>query len=286
MKELRTVEDGSKNGHGARRMALKAGFVGLAVLVGCAVDVSPSGLSGSAADAGATRDGGSEDASPPPFELPDADVPDANAPDAEVPDAPPGIGPSSCAQAGAIEGASIRLYWQGDLTKPFTADCVGGHVMIALPMPSGVASTFSTYVGPSDTVRTEFSAIEIDATTGEIVVDNFSASRSSGAVEHAGDIMADGDGYVRHVNVGVARGCDLPSTASGRAEIDLGETPFTIAAEVEWKTGGYFPAGSAQVSPDRKHAVVTGGGYCGWNSPDGSEGGGRIKIAYAGFTAP
>ncbi|NOU33103.1 MAG: hypothetical protein HOO96_34830, partial [Polyangiaceae bacterium] len=228
MKELRKVEDGSKHGHGARRTALKAGFVGLVVLVGCAVDVSPGALSGSAPDAGVTREAGSGDAG----KVPEPEVPDAEAPDAEGPDAPPGIGPSSCAQAGAVEGQSIRLYWQGDRAKPFTADCVDGHAMIALPMPSGSAANFCTYAGSVDTVRTEFAAIEIDATTGEIVVDNLSASRSSGAVEHPGDVAADGDGFVRHVNFGVARDCSAPGSPAGRAEIDLGETPFAIAAEV------------------------------------------------------
>ncbi len=288
MKELRKAEDGSKDGHGARRTALKAGFVGLVVLVGCAVDVSPGALSGSAPDDGVTRDGGGGDAGKVPGEsdLPDAAAPDADAPDAEAPDASPGIGPSSCAQAGAVEGQSIRLYWQGDRAKPFTADCVDGHAMIALPMPSGSAANFATYAGAVDTVRTEFAAIEVDATTGEIVVDNLSASRSSGAVEHPGDVMADGDGFVRHVNFGVARDCSAPGYPAGRAEIDLGETPFAIAAEVEWKLGGFVPAGSAVITPDRKHALVIGGGFCGWNSPDGSESGGRIKIVYAGFIAP
>lgn len=285
MKERRRVEEGKEHGHWARRTALKAGFVGLVVLVGCAVDVSSGAPSGSAPDAGVEGDGGKGPA-PVVVDAPDAAAPDAEAPDAETPDASPGIGPSSCAQAGAIEGQGIRLYWQGDRAKPFTADCVDGHAMVALPMPGGVSSTFSTYVGPDDTVRTEFAAIEVDAETGEIVVDNFSAARSSGAVEHAGDVMADGDGYVRRVNVGVARSCDYPSTADGRAEIDLGETPFAIAADVEWKVGGYLPAGSFTVSPERKHAVVAGGGYCGWNSPDGSAGGGRIKLDYAGFIAP
>jgi hypothetical protein len=284
MKEPRRAEDGSKYGRGA----LRAGFVGLVVLVGCAVDVSPGALSGSAPDAGATYDAGGGDAGKAPEApaLPDADAPDADAPDAEAPDAPPGIGPSSCAQAGAVEGQSIRLYWEGDRAKPFTADCVDGHAMIALPMPSGSAANFATYAGPTDTVRTEFAAIEVDATTGEIVVDNFSGSRSSGAVEHPNDVMADGDGFVRRVNFGVARDCSAPGYPAGRAEIDLAETPFAIAAEVEWKIGGFVPAGSAAITPDRKHALVIGGGFCGWNSPDGSESGGRIKIVYAGFIAP
>ncbi len=292
MREPRKVECGSKmeswDGSRSRRMALKASFAALVVLVGCAVDVGSGALSGSAPDGGVKDDASSGDAGPAPVvvEVPDGEVADTRAPDAEIPEASPGVGPSSCAQAGATEGQSIQLYWQGDRAKPFTVDCVGGHAMIAMPMPGGVAATFSTYVGAQDTVRTEFSAIEIDAATGEIVVDNFSASRSSGAVEHTGDVMADGDGFVRRVNVGVARGCDVPMTADGSAEIDLGETPFAIAADVEWKVGGYLSAGGATVSPDRKHVVVSGGGYCGWSSPDGSEGGGRIKLVYVGVSAP
>ena len=63
--------------------------------------------------------------------------------------------------------------------------------------------------------------------------------------------------------------CPYPYAQTGRANIDLRETPFAV--NTTFITVGYLPsAGSAVFSADDQIVDLQGGGYCGWISPGGT----------------
>jgi hypothetical protein len=68
---------------------------------------------------------------------------------------------------------------------------------------------------------------------------------------------------------GMAGSCVNNNDSSGTANIDLTGTPFHLDTSAKFGQTGFMPAGSANVSTDRKTVSITGGGACGWTKPTG-----------------
>lgn len=66
---------------------------------------------------------------------------------------------------------------------------------------------------------------------------------------------------------GEAADCRGEGVVTGRAEVDLGGTPFHIAPSATFAAFGYTPSGSVDISSDGKRASVMGGGFCGGYGP-------------------
>jgi hypothetical protein len=65
---------------------------------------------------------------------------------------------------------------------------------------------------------------------------------------------------------GGAGGCE--GSASGRASIDLRDTPFSLAPDVRFVRSGFEARGDATISADRKTVTLVGGGRCGVMVPE------------------
>ncbi len=65
--------------------------------------------------------------------------------------------------------------------------------------------------------------------------------------------------------------CRGEGIVTGRAQVDLGGTPFHLAPTAVFAAFGYAPSGSVEISADRKRATLTGGGFCGGYGPATSE---------------
>jgi len=84
--------------------------------------------------------------------------------------------------------------------------------------------------------------------------------------------------------------CVSHDTAAGTANVDLRGTPFAVATEETWVPGGFanagtanFPADPDPANPphdDRKVVNITGGGFCGYNSPGPQNGKAHLNGAY------
>ena len=114
-------------------------------------------------------------------------------------------------------------------------------------------------VGDSDII-TQWSKVRIDLKTCTLLTGDFTYAKSVGRVMH-GTVNTD------QVPYGTTFGCEAPNYADGEAKINLQGTGLTIADDQTWGFGGYMPAGSAVISPDRESVVIRGGGYCGWEAP-------------------
>jgi len=79
--------------------------------------------------------------------------------------------------------------------------------------------------------------------------------------------IAQGTCEGEHMGFGEAADCRGAGIFTGRAEIDLGDTPFHISPAALFAAFGYTAGGSVDISKDRKHASVTGGGFCGGYGP-------------------
>jgi hypothetical protein len=67
---------------------------------------------------------------------------------------------------------------------------------------------------------------------------------------------------------GAPGSCRAAGDMSGRATIDLRDTPFALAPSVHFVPSGFSASGHADVSKDRKTATLTGGGQCGVVVPE------------------
>ena len=75
---------------------------------------------------------------------------------------------------------------------------------------------------------------------------------------------------VTRYHYGSAADCIGAGSVAGRANINLGGTPFRVSPNVQFILQGWpYPSGSTAISTDRKVVDLQGGGYCGSNDPDG-----------------
>jgi hypothetical protein len=130
--------------------------------------------------------------------------------------------------------------------------------------------------GASDSdVKTTWTAVRYDPTTGLINTGDFKYSNSVGYVGHHKSSSPD------KIPFGSAFGCEAPSNADGRAKIDLTGTPFAI--DDTFVIGGYIPAGNAVLSSNGQVADISGGGYCGWNVPSKANQAGEQAASLGGW---
>lgn len=193
----------------------------------------------------------------------------------------------SCAdvadEPGAVDG-EYTLYIGGDAEKPWTAYCVdlAGEARTYLTLVAvGSDRNFAQYTAggaaSGTDVRTVFTRVRIDPSSLLVDIDDLSFASSTGQLQHGGDL-------VTAMPYGAASSCD--HTASGVANVDLTGTPFKLADP--FCTGGFQATGGVVFSQGDQVADVTGGGYCGWSSPDCTYGphtltnGSVLDLAYVG----
>jgi hypothetical protein len=159
----------------------------------------------------------------------------------------------------------------------FTVWCEGDRDYLPLCKTTG-DNNFGQYtVGGAvsgTTVRTSYTRVRIDPQTLVIDVADMTFATSSGGVSGANNAST--------MALGSAYDCAGMGSQSGRANINLTGTPFTISKTL-WFAAGYGQAGSVSVdgkatqqlpptgmlSVTGKSVTVTGGGFCGGAGPYG-----------------
>lgn len=170
-------------------------------------------------------------------------------------------GPATCqeiknANPAAPDG-EYTLYYRGTPVSIYCANMSGSpKEYITLPNTGG-NTNFSAYApkGSEPGVRTQWYKIRIDMATLTVNPDDFAFSSSTGYVYHEGTRTV--------VSYGAAMGCT--GRVDGTANVDLRGTPFTINP-AQWVVAGWMAGGSTTYSGNQV-VNITGGGYCGWNTP-------------------
>lgn len=133
-----------------------------------------------------------------------------------------------------------------------------------------------TLPGTAQPMRTSYTKVRIDPNAMLLDIGDMAFAATTGGPAVVG--------AARYYNMplGVAADCTTLGSATGRGNIDLNGTPFTIAGML-WYLDGYRPAGSVSVNGEVPRALnmtemfpvtgksiaVTGGGYCGAAGPYG-----------------
>ncbi|MGH3548983.1 MAG: GON domain-containing protein, partial [Pseudonocardiaceae bacterium] len=128
---------------------------------------------------------------------------------------------------------------------------------------TGTGTNFSQYTAggasPGTDVRTTFSKLRIYPATLTVDIGDLTFATSTGSLDHAGSGT-----QVTSMPYGVAMSCT--SNPDGLGNIDLRGTSFTVADTFD--VGGAGASGSATPSSGNKVIDLTGGGFCGWITPD------------------
>ena len=177
--------------------------------------------------------------------------------------------PATCAQAsggGTQRTGMATLYIDNDPRKSWIALCefTGNELLEYLVLPSA-ANNYSQYTaGGAATgtdVRTTYSAVRIDPLTLKISCSNQLHATSVGRLDHPN---TPNPITVTAMPYGVAMGCNRAT--NGVAQIDLSGTPFAVAPSA-FLSQGANPLGNASYSNSNRMVSLTGGGFCGWQSP-------------------
>jgi hypothetical protein len=194
--------------------------------------------------------------------------------------------PASCQQLKSANPAATdgeyTLYVNGDAAMSWTAYCAnmaGTPAEFLTLQQTGGSSNFSQYTGYSS-VRTSYFKLRIDPVTLRVNTADQSFTASSGQLWH-------GNESVTSMPYAVAMSCD--ATDSGRGNIDLRGTAFTVAAN-QFAIGGYYPSGATTYGAGNQQVDLRGGGFCGWNSLPGSfnpfnHNGGQLQLQHANCAA-
>jgi hypothetical protein len=197
--------------------------------------------------------------------------------------------PSSCAELHALEPSlpdgDYPLYLGNDASKPYTAHCTG--MTTATPatyltlINTGATANASGYTAGgatgTTTVLTLWTRVRFDPATLTIDNSDYTFSSSTGFVNHENTTQ---------VPYGVARDCRSNFSMTGNAYLDLRGLPFTIVNN--WATNGFNPGGVQTFTSTSQVAHITGGGFCGWDAPNGNGdsvaarngGPGELKLVY------
>jgi cysteine-rich repeat protein len=175
--------------------------------------------------------------------------------------------PTTCADYLAVnpfaQNGEYPLFYEGNPDQPWTAYCDGmnlGEPAEYLPLVNvGGDFNFAQYTAASNgtDVRTNYERLRIDPLTLEVHIDNRTFASSMGGLVH-------GNTMVTAMSYAVAMGCN--GSANGVANIDLVGTPFMV--DGSFCQGGWMPVGGHTVSADGQIVNMTGGGSCGWTSPE------------------
>jgi serine/threonine-protein kinase len=196
--------------------------------------------------------------------------------------------PHSCAEAragGVRSDGTVRIDPDGrGPWHPFDVYCAGMAEPLSsappreyLTLPHSMASgepaaNMTTYVwrgGPCDCpdlvrwfsrVRLDAQAMAIDPSDGTFASYDRAMACEARHRSQCGDSI--------ELGWGAPGSCRAAGDASGKATIDLRGTPFALAPEVHFAAAGFAATGQADVSTDRKTAVLSGGGLCGVFVPE------------------
>ena len=123
---------------------------------------------------------------------------------------------------------------------------------------------FSQYTAggasPGTNVRTTFTKLRIDPATLTVDIGDLTYAHSTGA-------LTQGATNVTSMPYAVAMSCIAPQNASGVGNINLKGTGFKVDDTQAFVSGGFQATGSAVISANRETADLTGGGFCGWETP-------------------
>jgi hypothetical protein len=127
-------------------------------------------------------------------------------------------------------------------------------------------ANFSQYTagGPAfgTDVRTSYTKLRLDPATLLVDTNDQTFATSTGFLVHPFNTP------VYSMPYGSAMDCQDFFSSTGIANIDLTGTPFTVAST--FSVGGFVPNGSIATSSNGQVVDLTGGGFCGWASLDGS----------------
>jgi hypothetical protein len=147
---------------------------------------------------------------------------------------------------------------------------------LTLPM-SSPGTNYAQYTNYSSIVRTNYTRVRINPLTLVVNTADQTFSSSAGSLYH-------GSTLVTSMPFGVAMSCD--GGASGRANINLVETPFMISDTV--CIGGAGGSGTGTFSYENQVLDIVGGGFCGWAmpcpdifNPYNNRGGWVLNLVYA-----
>lgn len=177
--------------------------------------------------------------------------------------------PATCAQAsvdGTQRTGAVTLYIGNDPRKPWTAFCelVNNQPFEYLMLPNS-GNNFSQYTAGGAAVgmdvRTTYSALRIDPLTLKVSCSDQRHATSVGKLDHPN---SPNPISVTSMPYGVAMGCNR--AANGVAQIDLNGTQFAVA-QSEFLNQGATPLGNVNYGNSNRTVSLTGGGFCGWQSP-------------------
>lgn len=210
----------------------------------------------------------------------DAAAPDAARPDAarpcdlagcpgaceETSTGPACVLPATCAEAqrhGAPPDAPTPLYVDGDRARPWLAYCDGDREYLPVPAATNFGQYTAGGSSPGTSRRTSYAMLRLDPSTLRVdVADARHATSVGGPMTHG-----QGGPTVDVLPVGVAIDCVAHGSSSGRGGVDLTGTPFVVTSR--FLVHGYMVAGSATPASPARRIALTGGGYCGYEVPEG-----------------
>ncbi|MCP3167810.1 GON domain-containing protein [Myxococcus qinghaiensis] len=166
----------------------------------------------------------------------------------------------------SAEDGEYTLYFNGYRFEPWTAWC---HDMAGTPTEyltlkqTGTTSNYSQYtVGgetTGETVRTTYFKLRIDPLTLRVNTSDQRFASSTGGLYFRGSLVSS-------MPYASAMSCDR--VAAGGANLDLRDTPFTVAVD-QFSLAGYLPFGGNTYSQSDQVVDMLGGGWCGSNSLTG-----------------
>ena len=173
--------------------------------------------------------------------------------------------PESCAEVRALNPSApdgdYLISPAGFQFQVYCFDMAGTPREYLTLVHTGSSSNFAQYFAdPTDYVVTHYTRIRLDPATLLIDISDqtFASSTLTG---HVGN----GPITVTSMPYGVAMACQGCGLAGGGANVDVRGLPFKVANT--WVLGGACASGTTTLSANDQVVDVTGGGYCGWNSP-------------------
>jgi hypothetical protein len=187
------------------------------------------------------------------------------APGSAAPAPPPPTPPATCADIHAANPAApdgnYTLVDGGKAVPVYCFDMAGTPREYLNLANTGTNTNFSQYTAggasPGTNVRTTFTKLRIDPATLTVDIGDLTFATSTGSLNHGGT-------PVTSMPYGVAMSCT--DAADGVGNIDLTGTPFSVTDG--FNVGGFDASGTAIPSPDNKVIDLTGGGFCGWITPN------------------
>ena len=179
--------------------------------------------------------------------------------------------PQTCADIKShVPGATdntYTLYLGGDAGKSWMGFCAGmagtPHEYLSL-----TGTNFAQYTqggaSPGTDVKTTYTKVRFDPATLKIDISDRMFATSTGMLNH------DGMTQVTSMPYGVAMDCRGNNSATGVAQIDLTATAFALTGASEFAEGGNQPGSTIQLMVNNQRATINGGGFCGWNAPQGA----------------